>query len=187
MNVCCIIPTAGERPEMIAETIASVAAQTTPVEIFIMEEPRDLGMWERVNFAISRMKADTYFILCDDDKILPTFVEETVKMMEQTNADIVAPLMELFGDETGVHGPGNHPFITALIRKSAWEGVGGYDPVAGPAADADFYLSCEEQGRRWVTLGKPLFLYRSHKVKWSNKVNWDEYKEYVNKKHVRKL
>lgn len=167
---------------MLKEALASIEVQTYPVsEIHVMEGPQEA--WERVNMGVRKSKSDAFFVLCDDDLIRPSFVEETVKVMERWGVDIVSTPLENFGEQTGIHGCGEHPFVTALIRRSMFDKVGGYDPKAGLAADADFYYSAFEQGARWEKLGEPLFLYRVHGQQWSQNDLWSPYMDYIFRKH----
>lgn len=184
MKVDCIIPTAGKRPEMMKEALASVEAQTVKVnEVIIMPDDKRDTVWLRINEAAKKSKADAFFVLCDDDMIRPTFVEETSRLMEEKNADLVSVAMENFGSCTGVHQCGPTPFMTALIRKSIWEKAGGYDQAAGLPGDYDFYLMCLEKGAKWEKIAEPLFLFRQHQIKWSNEDDWEAGFAYVKKKH----
>ena len=169
---------------MLKEALASLEAQTVkPDEIIVMKEPKEINAWERVNMGVRKSKTDAFFVLCDDDMVAPTFIEETAKLMEQWNCDIVSTPLKNFGEADSVHGCGEHPFVTALIRRSLFDKIGGYDIKAGLAADADFYYSAFELGARWEKLGEPLFLYRVHDEQWSKNDEWPPYMDYIYKKH----
>lgn len=182
MRVVCIIPTENKRPAMLEEAIASVSAQTMPVELII--EGGEGNAWEKANRGITRSDADAFFLLSDDDKIHPSFAQATREAMERERADIVTTFMQLFGDEEGIHGAEDTPWMTSLVRKSMWERVGGYDVFAGVAADKEFYARCLKAGAKWVKLDAPLFLYRKHQGQWSHTADWKESNDYFAKKHV---
>jgi glycosyltransferase involved in cell wall biosynthesis len=181
-SVAVIIPSAGKRPEMLAEALASLDTQTVkPDEVIVMKGKGDA--WERVNKGVKKSKTDTFIVLCDDDMLEPTYIEKTVEAMERYGVDIVSTPLRNIGDDTGVHAPDKHPFVTSLISRRIFDIVGGYDVKAGLAADADFYYGCFEQGARWEKLGDPLFLYRVHGKQWSKNDEWPPYMEYIHKKH----
>jgi len=140
-------------------------------------------MYEKLNKAVSNMSSDTFICLCDDDKLDPTFIEKTTKLMEEKDADLVGTWLENFGDEQGVHQPGYVPFVTALCKKEIWERVGGYDPSAGMAADWDFYWLCKEQGAKIEYLNEPLFKRREHPQQVSKIGDWEASGRYIRHKH----
>ena len=52
---------------------------------------------------------------------------------------------------------------SALIRKTVWEEIGGYDETLREGyEDWNFWLSCLERGIQGVLVPKPLLLYRKH-------------------------
>lgn len=184
MKVACIMPTANKRPQMILEALESLKNQTVPVdELFILSDEERNTVWSRINKGVYLSIADAFFVLCDDDIIRPNFIEETKRVMEETNADLVSVALENFGTMTGVHQCGATPFMTTLTRRSIWEKAGGYDNNAGLPGDYDFYLTCLEKGAKWSKIAEPLFLFRTHDVKWSNEDDWASGFAYVKKKH----
>ena len=89
---------------------------------------------------------DAFIILCDDDVLLPTCIEETVARMEESGADIV---YTEFGQEQ----------VTSLCRKDMWSRTCGFRSVG--FFDWDFWWSCLEAGaessvavseERWISL-----------------------------------
>jgi hypothetical protein len=114
-----------------------------------------------MNEAVRVSSCDAFVFVADDDLLAPTFLEETVKVMEETGCDCVSTNMQEFGEKDGVHVPyQKFPFITSLFRNTAWERVGGYDEDAGMYADALFGAKIY-QGKH-EHIDKPLFLYRCH-------------------------
>jgi glycosyltransferase involved in cell wall biosynthesis len=164
MKVLAIIPTLGERDEWLKEAFESVESQTYPTDCIIS---RGKGRpWGRINKVLKDNPCDYFFVLSDDDKVDPTFVEKTLQFIGQ--ADICSTFLELFGDEGGIHGPDQYPFITSLIKYSIWDKVGGYDNNLDGAGDAYFYKKCLKGGARWVKLWEPLFKYRKHGGQWGH-------------------
>jgi glycosyltransferase involved in cell wall biosynthesis len=182
MDTTIIIPTQGTRPEMIKEAIASVKAQTVPCELIIADEVGDL---EKFNRAVKKAKGKYILLLCDDDKLDPTFLEKTERLMDRN--DMVSTFMEVFGDvpigEHGIHGPDRYPFITTLFRKELFDKVGGFDTSIGPMGDVEFWWRCLQSGARWTKIAEPLFKYRKHANQDSNTCNWAESMKKVRAKH----
>jgi hypothetical protein len=187
LSVSVIIPTNYSRPEMLKEAVASVESQTLKPNLIIEGRKGDWtgenNMYEKLNKAVSEMKTDSFIVLCDDDKLAPTFVEQTVNKMMETKADLVGTKLQNFGDDEGVHQQAHVPYVTALITKDIWQRAGGYDPAAGMAADWDFYWSCKEQGAKIEYVYEPLFLRREHGGQVSKIGNWRESYHYIRNKH----
>ena len=182
LTVSVIIPTIN-RPFLL-EAVKSCQDQTVlPLEILINFEKGNVA--EILNKMISQSKGDAFVLLPDDDLLKPQYIEKTSLVMEKESTDIVATALENFGLEQGVHIPGAFPFGTALFRKSIWEKVGGYDPLIGPASDADFGLMCQEAGAKRITLEEPLFNFRLHNSNWSKTADWESGKERFHSKHPR--
>ena len=167
MTVCVVIPSQGKRDTLL-ETIGSLIKQTRkPDEIIIRLKEEGTGShiqgYFKLNEAVRQTDCDSFIPLCDDDLLDERFIEETLKVMEEQNADCVYTKMKTFGEEVGEHFP-NHefPFITALFRKSIWEKLGGYRTDAGMYADSLFGRQVFKQGKV-IFVEKPLFIYRVHK------------------------
>lgn len=128
------------------------------------------GMCARLNQAIAESMCDAFVLLCDDDKIEPTFLERTVAEMERAEADIVYTDLKRFGtSDRIIRAPewtsaniehSTVPFVTSLCTKGMWAKVGGYEDV--PFFDWEFWWKCFHAGASAEHLREPLFLYRDH-------------------------
>lgn len=162
---------------MLAEAIASAKNQTVaPKEIIVeqfpgRENPDNQTM--KINQGISKVTADAYVFMGDDDQLKPNFIERMSAEMEKTGADIVSSFFDDFGDQVGAHGPNAFPLCSTIVKKSIWEKVGGFPLKAGPASDALFYLLCLDAGAKWAKIGDSLYLSRVHKSAFSNTADWE--------------
>ena len=158
---------------MLKETLESVKNQTVqPCEILILRE-KVTAISGKLNRGIEKSIGDAFIILCDDDKLDPTYIEKTVKKMEETKADIVGTALENFGEYTGIHQFNQVPFVTSLVKKSIWEKVGGYDEAIKVGEDADFYTMCINNGAKIEKISEPLLKYRCHSLGKGER-HWEE-------------
>lgn len=108
-----------------------------------------------------------------DDRISPDYVRQAVEVLErQPEVGAVYCHADLFGN---AQGPWNLPdfdvgrmlvdnivFVTALIRRSVFDEVGGFDAtLVRGVEDYDFFLSVMERGWQIHQLPDTLFHYRS--------------------------
>lgn len=185
MNVAVIIPTKGDRPEMIKEAILSVENQTIKPFEFSVVEGEDM---EKLNKAIKNSKSDAFIVLSDDDKLEPNFIEETVNKSIKDDVHIVSTAISCFGEmatgsDVGVHLPERFPFFTSLCKKDIWDKVGGFDMSIGPMLDIEFWYRCIKAGGRWAITDKTFYHYRKHKGQGSVTVDWEESRNNMLKKH----
>lgn len=106
-----------------------------------------------------------------DDRLEPSFLAETVSKLELAPADVGFTFthMRVAGAVAGVVPRHLNQFdqlflnqlpYCLLIRKSAWEAVGGYDEsMRDGAEDWEFNIRLVRSGFRAVEIGKPLFIY----------------------------
>ena len=123
-----------------------------------------------------RAARGAYIVPLDaDDMLAPTFVERALGKLQDGTADICYSRVMFFGNEQGefLVPPfsvremlrNNLVVNTALYRKAAWAGVGGYaEAMTTGLEDWDFWLSLIEQGNRFHRLEEPLFFYRRHGI-----------------------
>jgi len=121
-----------------------------------------------------RAARGTYILPLDaDDKLAPTFVEQALGKLQDGTADVCYSRVMFFGNDQGEYAlqpfsvermlRNNLVVNTALYRKAAWAGVGGYaEAMTTGNEDWDFWLSFIEQGNRFHRLEEPLFFYRRH-------------------------
>ena len=124
----------------------------------------------RIN-AIARAKGKYLVCLDSDDKIAPDYIRECVSIAEQNlHTDIVYSDAEFFGTRYGIWPLAefslpeflmeNSIYITALIRKSAYDKAGGFDPNLTFFEDWDLFISMIKNGSGVHKIGKTMFFYR---------------------------
>lgn len=187
MKVSVIIPSLGNRPEMLAEAIASIKAQTIPAhEIIVVDYKDDTygNQARRINEGIRKSTGDAYVFMGDDDQLMPNFIEVMTKHMESPmNWDIVTSFFETFGEENGVHGPNAFPLCSTLVRRSMYDQTQGFDERIPIGIDADFYFQCFELGAKWTIIPDVLFRSRVHKNQYSRTGDWSDYKALIHEKY----
>lgn len=186
------------RTEFVDEMVLSCAQQTRkPKEVILLyRQFEDENIQSRMNRGIAMSTADAYVMMGDDDKLHPEFLEKTLAIMEEQEADIVYTHMQEFGDRNGIHGVADWSsfnfrthfgiFYSSLVRKSLWERVGGYDVRSGPFLDWDFWWMCKDIGAKAIRIPEPLFLYRTHGDQDSQTLTGDMKtwsREYILSKH----
>ena len=187
MRVAAIIPTLGNRPEMLAEAVASIEAQTRPVDEIIVVDYKDTSYGNqarRLNYGVEHSTSDFYFFMGDDDQLMPNFVERMLAEFEKDpNLDIVTSRFEVFGEEEGVHGPNAFPLCSTLVRTKMYYRTEGYDERIPIGIDADFYFQCFEEGARWTIIPDILYRSRVHKDQYSHTGDWSDYKPLIHEKY----
>ncbi len=136
-------------------------------------EQSNLGLAEARNTGI-RESVGCYILPLDaDDKLAPTFLEETIAILEQQpKIDIVYVDEQNFGLHDHIHvkaqssldtlKKGNVHDYCSLYRRSVWERVNGYSPAMFLGGeDWNFWLAAAKHGCRSYHLSRPLFLYRN--------------------------
>ncbi len=120
------------------------------------------------------LHANTDFVLTldGDDMFEPTFVEKALpKLIENSEIAAVSAWAKGFGEQQFVwklSGGSTDNFIhsnqcvaCALIRKSAWQSVGGYkEQLRNDYEDWDFWISITKNNWSIYVIPEPLFLYR---------------------------
>lgn len=117
--------------------------------------------------------ASTAFVLVldADNQLYPRFASACLTVAETSHADAVTSLIEVFGDDKGVMGSdrwdptrlqrGNYLDAMALVRRDAWQRVGGYRRMPWPGwEDYDFWLKCAEQDLHVTHLPEIVSRYR---------------------------
>ncbi len=143
-----------------------------------------------------------YIVFLDSDNILKSdFVQECIRVQEQTNADIVYALSDFFGDSTEPRFTTgdfdlhkilieNYIDMCCLVEREAFERVGRLDENRGILGfeDWEFYLRAYGTGLTFHYIGRPLYSYRILNGSLSQ-INTVErmrsVKEYVYAKNIR--
>lgn len=149
-----------------------MAAQTAPVDHLVGVDDDREGPTVIRNRLAGSTDADWLLCLDDDDLLDPTFVE--VLAPHLAAADVVYPWCRV-EDDLGhwspnrlyrpepLVGEGQRPYnyipVTALIRRSLWEQVGGMPNVAH-AEDFLFWRRCIGAGARFRCVPEVLWTYR---------------------------
>jgi len=110
-----------------------------------------------------------------DDMLDPAYVEETVRALEADHRSQFAYTEVLyFGAASGTYpveefdadtlAERNYIHASAMMRRNAFEAVGGYapNPQRVRCEDWDLWLSFADQGMSGVLVRKPLLHYRQH-------------------------
>jgi glycosyltransferase involved in cell wall biosynthesis len=122
-----------------------------------------------------RLAKGRYFLFLDsDNKIIPEYIDLGITSLDQNiTSGVVYAKAHFFGDKSRI-GFNSIPFdikellvtnyidMCTIVRKEAWESVGGFDesPDMFTLEDWDFWLSIFEKGWNFYFLNKPLFYYR---------------------------
>lgn len=185
-SVSAIIPTQNKRPQMLAEAIASIKAQTVPVKEIIVVDFEDDAFGNtarRLNYGVKKSTGTHYFFMGDDDQLMPQFVEKIMAAFDD-ETDIVTTGFYVFGDEEGSHLPGRFPLCSTIVSRAIYDKTQGYDDTIPIGCDADFYFQCFEAGARWKKLtGDFLYKSRVHPLQHSKTGDWGNYNQIIKAKY----
>lgn len=174
--VTVFTPTITGREHFLVECRASVAAQTlSPLEHLVELDEFRSGPGFISNRVVSKASGKWLVPLGDDDLLDPDFL--SMLWPHTANADVVYCWCRVDGSpwcpnrlyRKGTLRDGNYIPATALIRKSLWEKLGGYN-VKHKYEDWDFWLRAENEGARFVCVPEVLWTYRQHGGNLFNKI-----------------
>lgn len=162
--VSVLTPSIPERAAMLEECKSSVEAQTyRSFEHLCLVDVERNGCSGTVNELAKRAQGDWLFILADDDLLLPDCLWKHVSLI--ADADIVYGPPDVEGEDPAQFrgSPPNIP-ATALIRRSLWERVGGYDLRLPATEDRDFYERASRRDifARFRRVDDITWIYRFH-------------------------
>ena len=175
----CIIINDGSTDN--TETIANEYCQKDNRFRYIYQNNQ--GVCVARNNAIHSCSGEFILPLDGDDKIAPSLLEKSVKILEiDPKISIVYSDTELFGDELGMY---NLPVFSidrmlidnciqnsSLFRRSDYDMTKGYNPnMKGGLEDWDFWLSVLEYGGTVYTISEILFYYRTKKGSMRNSID----------------
>ena len=168
-DVTVCTPSLPHRNSMLVECMESVRNQTLqPKAHLIGIDYNRIGGAKNLNRLITQ--ADTEWIapLADDDLLYPTYLERLLS--EAGDADMIYPWCEVTGTRNGWNPNAlfdperlktdNYIPATVLIRKSAWEELGGYPEIV--CEDHGMWVKLLQGGKKIKCLPEILWQYRFH-------------------------
>ena len=148
------------------QVIASLARPRLRVE-----QISHVGAARASNHGVAMTSSEHLLFLDSDDMLDPAYLERAGACLEEEpDLDFVSTAMRGFGESSYVWMPppaevmaaltrGTIP-ITALMRRTVWDAVGGFDESLPASMDLDFWITAFEAGYRGKVLGEPLLLRR---------------------------
>mgnify|MGYP003575035699 CR=1 FL=1 len=124
------------------------------------------------NWGVKHAKGQLIAALDADDYFHPSFFEKAVAVLNaQQNVAVVTSYIQLFGEVNKTSKPrgGNeYNFLfsnqcpaCAMVRKSCWDAVGGYDEaMVNGYEDWEFYIRITQRGWNVHVIKEKLFFYR---------------------------
>ena len=161
-RVSVLTPSIPERERMLEECMASVKAQTyTFAEHLVGIDEEHRGCSWTMNQLAKKSKAEWLLPLADDDLLLPGALARLIEASEQGDVIYSPPLVS--GNEEK-HFFGNPPAIPsfALVRRTLWQVLGGYDVGRRREEDRDLWTRALEKGARFVRIPEAVWVYRFH-------------------------
>lgn len=163
--VSVVTATIPERADLLEECVRSVEAQTfgQREHLIVVDDKRE-GCSAMVNRAVAEARGEWLFLLADDDLMLPGCL--SAHYAHAANADVVYAPPLIWGLDVDpwwfFQSPPAIP-ATALIRRSVWDQLGGYDETAVREEDRKMWTRAVEQGMRFVRAeSDPTWVYRFH-------------------------
>ena len=128
-----------------------------------------LALTRNVGFSFSEAR---FVMPVDSDNLpQPTCLEKCLEALVTSEASVAYPSIHEFGEHEGIRScgewqpsrfvAGNFIDAMALIRRSAWAAVGGYEPMLG-WEDYDLWAKFVEMGFGGIWVKDGLALYRTH-------------------------
>lgn len=161
--VSVLTPSIPERGGMLEEAKASVRAQIVPHEHLVdVDRGRD-GCAATVNRLARQARYEWLFVLADDDLMLPSCLYWHMQAAT-LGADVVyAPPLVWGAAEAGYRRRPPEIPSHALIRRSLWEQLGGYNENLRREEDRDLWTRALAAGARFVRFDEqPTWVYRIH-------------------------
>jgi glycosyltransferase involved in cell wall biosynthesis len=149
-------------------------------------ESENRGLPGARNLAARHARGDLFCAFDADDRLAPQWFEKGVALLEsRPEVAFVSHWLETFGDEQWTWTPAscelpallarNTVNGAALVRRQAFEAVGGYaEHMRNGCEDWDFWLRLVEQGYHGQIIPEVLFFYRRRATSMSRLMTQDE-------------
>lgn len=165
MKIAVVTATITGREEMLARCVYSVAIQTRRPDRHLIGNGDGRPEADVLNELIGGSDCHAYIVLNDDDLLLRTYVEKCVRKLRDADVVYAWPRVEgrpISFNELSVRSV-SLP-VTALVRKSLYDNIGGYAPKVktGEWADRNFWRRAFDAGARFAFVPEPLWVYRFH-------------------------
>lgn len=132
------------------------------------------GLARARNGAIDAARSPFVMVLDADNQLYPRAVERLLRALEASDSGFAYSIIERFGDHRGLMGTaswsvdllraGNYVDAMSLLRRSAWEQVGGYERMRISGwEDYDFWCKCVEARIDGLFVPEILCRYRTHR------------------------
>lgn len=171
---------------MASRTEAAASGSPTFARLLLLRHSRNAGLAAARNSAFAAARAPWCFVLDADNALFPAAVAACLALADSGAEDlaVVHPLLAVEAepgrpdDQRSLVSTaswqqprllsGNVVDAMALVRRSAWQAVGGYSHIEGGWEDYDFW--CKLVGAGWHGIQCPqiLAVYRSHAASMSH-------------------
>jgi GT2 family glycosyltransferase len=179
-RVLIVVPTLGQRPEFLTQTLHSIVNQSVPADVIVVTpEPEAVHLAEQfgactakdpgglaaaINLGVSLARPHHHYVnwIGDDDLLEPHSLERTVGALDADPRAVLAYGSCRYIDASGRQiwfssagrwapwilswGPDLIPQPGMLVRRTAWETVGGLDTSFRFAFDLDLLLKLRRVG-----------------------------------------
>jgi glycosyltransferase involved in cell wall biosynthesis len=199
-KISLLIPCYNAAPYL-AETVASAWAQTRPPdEIIIVDDgstdasaavaenltppvrlirQTNQGVGVALNKALAAASGELIAFLDSDDLWVREKLEWQLAALADPALDGVFGHMELFGDIRPAPPAPGLVKGTLLVRRTAFDRFGTFDPGNRLAEFIDWHGRAIEQGFRWQMLPQTVYLRRVHKASTSQIARPAQYADYL--------
>lgn len=169
VDVTVCTPSVIHRSQMLQECMESVRNQTwTPKAHLIGIDYERVGGAKTLNKLIDAANTEWIAPLADDDLFYPRYIEALLTNAD--DADMIYPWCQVTGTRNGWNPNslfdverlrvGNYIPATVLLRKSAWEKLGGYPEVV--CEDHAMWLKMIDANMKIKCFPEILWQYRFH-------------------------
>lgn len=172
--------------------VAAIVRRVAGDRVAYHRQPRNRGLLDNWHDCLTRSRGQWVLLLHQDDGLLPGFVAQITRAIAQVGDRVGAILCrhhhidsagrviwtsELERDTAGVIADWpariaqrqRVQFAAIVVRRAAYEAVGGFDPAAASAADWEMWQRLASQWELWFE-PEPLAVFRRHDGSTSSKL-----------------